>query len=326
MASQFRKTKTTTVDNTGFSNTSGTSGARIVDKNGSVNVRKTGIPFFEQISLFHSLIRMSSGKFLFTVFLFYAITNVFFATIYMLVGVENLQGIVANENDLLSGFQQAIFFSSQTLTTVGYGHISPVGLLANIVAAVESFVGILSFAMVTGLLYGRFTLPKAFLKFSENILVAPYKGQRALMIRFATYKNNHITDVEAKMTVAYRAMEDGKKVSKFFTPRLEIDKITSLALSWTLVHVLDENSPFFDMGKEELLNADYEIMYHIKGFDEHFSNIVQQRYSYTREEMIYGAKFLPAFYSEQDGSTTVLELNKLNLHEPATVPEPAYSV
>ena len=189
----------------------------------------------------------------------------------------------------------------------------------------ESFVGILSFAMVTGLLYGRFTLPKAYLRFSENILVAPHKGQRALMIRIASYKNNHITDVEARMTMALRIVEDGKKVTKFFTPKLEIEKITSLALSWTLVHLIDENSPYYDMGREELLQSDFEIMYHIKGFDDHFSNIVQQRSSYTREEVVYGAKFLPTFYSEEDGSTTVLELDKLNLHEPAKVPEPEYS-
>lgn len=76
------------------------------------------------------------------------------------------------------------------------------------------------------------------------------------------------------------------------------------------------------MGKEELQQADFEIMYHIRGFDDHFSNIVQQRSSYTEDELVYGAKFMPAFYSSEDGSTTVLELDKLNQHEPAEVPEP----
>lgn len=322
MASHFRRNKTAPVENTGFSTTSGARGARLINKDGTLNLRKTGLPFWEQISWFHTLIRMPTGKFLLSVFLFYGIANVLFATIYIMIGVHNLQGIDAKEADILNGFQQAFFFSSQTLTTVGYGHISPVGLSANIVAAIESFVGILSFAMVTGLLYGRFTMPKAYLRFSDNILVAPHKGQRALMIRIASYKNNHITDVEAKMTMAMRIVEDGKKVSKFFSPKLEIDRITSLALSWTIVHVIDENSPFYDMGKEEILQSDFEIMYHIKGFDDHFSNIVQQRSSYTREEMVYGAKFRPAFYSTEDGSTTVLELDKLNEHEPMQVPEP----
>lgn len=325
MAGNFRKSRTKTVENTGFSNTSGARGARLVNKDGTLNLRKTGLPFWEQISLFHTLIKMPTWKFLLSVFLFYAIANMIFAALYIMIGVHNLQGIDAKETDALNGFAQAFFFSSQTLTTVGYGHISPVGLQANIIASLESFAGILSFAMVTGLLYGRFTLPKAYLRFSDNILVAPHKGQRALMIRIASYKNNHITDVEAKMTLAMRTTEEGKKVSKFFSPKLEIDRITSLALSWTIVHLIDEESPFYDMGKDEILEGDFEIMYHIKGFDDHFSNIVQQRGSYTRDEMVYGAKFRPAFYSTEDGSTTVLELDKLNLHEPATIPEPVYS-
>lgn len=228
MAERFRRNKTNTVDNTGFSNSSGVRGARLINKDGSLNLRKTGLPFWEQISLFHTLIRMKSWKFLVSVLLFYAVTNVFFAFLYLMVGVENLQGIVGDNNDLLNGFQQAFFFSSQTLTTVGYGHISPVGLSANIVAAIESFVGILSFAMVTGLLYGRFTLPKAYLKFSENIIVAPHKGYRALMIRLASYKNNHITDVEAKMTVALRVKENGKEVPVSLHPNWRLTKLHPL--------------------------------------------------------------------------------------------------
>lgn len=326
MANHFRRQKTQAVDNSGFSNTSGSQGARLINKDGSLNLRKTGLPIWEQISLFHTLLRMKTGKFLLVVFLFYAVTNVLFASIYLLIGVENLQGIDTSAHAQLSGFAQAIFFSSQTLTTVGYGHISPVSLGANIVAAVESFIGILSFAMVTGLLYGRFTQPKAYLRFSENIIVAPFKGQRAMMIRLASFKNNHITDVEAKMTMGLRVMEDGKKVTRFYTPKLQIDKITSLALSWTIVHPIDEESPFYEMGREELLQSDFEIMFHIKGFDGHFSNVVQQRTSYTAQEMVYGARFLPAFYSVEDGSTTVLELDKLNHHEPAMLPEPEYSV
>lgn len=323
MASPFRRNKNNLVDNTGFSKTGS---ARLVNKDGTLNLRKAGLPFWTRISLFHTLIRMPTIRFLLSVLLFYAIANVIFATLYIVVGVENLQGIVVDDADILNGFQQAFFFSSQTLTTVGYGHISPVGLSANIIAAIESFVGILSFAMVTGLLYGRFTLPKAYLKFSDNIIVAPYKGQRALMVRIASYKNNHITDLEAKITIAMRVTEGGKKVSKFFTPDLEMDKISSLALSWTIVHLIDENSPLYELGKEEMLHADFEIMYNIKGFDDHFSNIVQQRSSYTPNELVYGAKFKPAFYGAEDGSTTVLELDKLNLHEPAKVPEPNESM
>lgn len=313
------------INNTGFSNNSSIEGNRILNKDGSVNVKKVGLPFWERISLFHTLIRMKAWKFLLVVFSFYATINVIFALLYVLIGVENLKGVSIEADNMLNGFEQAFFFSSQTLTTVGYGHISPLGLASNIVAALESFVGILSFAMVTGLLYGRFSLPKAYIKFSENVLVSPHKGYRALMIRIASFKNNHITDVEASANMAMHFMDGDKEVTRYFRLDLEINKITSLALSWTIVHLIDENSPLYEIGEEELKHSDIELMYYIKGFDENFSNIVQQRTSYTIEEIVYGAKFEPTFYRANDASCTILDIDKLNSHKPAKVPEPVIS-
>lgn len=328
MANQFRRNRgrANNIENTGFSNISSAEGNRLINKDGSINLRKTGMPLWERVSLFHILIRMKWPKFLAIVFLFYAIINCLFAVIYVIIGVEHLRGVSVEADNLLNGFEQAFFFSSQTLTTVGYGHISPIGFATNIVAALESFVGILSFAMMTGLLYGRFSLPRAYLKFSENILVSPHKGYRALMIRIASYKNNHLTDVEAKITMAIHYKDNGKEVTRFYTPKLEISKVASLALSWTIVHLIDEDSPLYEMSMAELRETDIEVFYHIKGFDENFSNIVQQRTSYTVNEIVYGAKFTPAFHRSEDGTTTELELDKLNAHEPAPVPEPDGSI
>jgi inward rectifier potassium channel len=321
MATHRRRKHFKDIDNTGFStNNSNTEGGRLTNKDGSINLRKTGIPFWERISLYHTLLRMKRGKFLLVVFAFYTTMNILFASIYIAVGVENLRGIIPG-NDMLSNFEQAFFFSSQTLTTVGYGHISPAGLPANIVASLESFVGILSFALVTGLLYGRFTRPRAYLMFSHNILVAPHKGKRALMVRVASYKNNHLTDVEAQVTVAMHINENGNKKRAFYNLPLEIKRINSLALSWTLVHIIDEESPLFQMEQEDLLVSDIELIYHLKGFDDHFSNTVQQRTSYVYSEIRYGAKFSPVFHRSEDQSTTILELDKLNAHEPVQLPE-----
>lgn len=317
----IRKRKFEAITNTGFStNNSRTEGGRLTNKDGSVNLHKTGVPFWERISLYHSLLRMSRGKFLFIVFSFYTVMNVLFASLYMLAGVENLQGIIPG-NDLMTNFQQAFFFSSQTLTTVGYGHISPVGLTANVIASLESFVGILSFALVTGLLYGRFTRPKAYLLFSHNLIIAPHKGGRALMARVATYKNNHLTDVEALVNIAMHVEENGQRVRRFYPLPLEISKINSLALSWTMVHMIDDNSPLYMMSEEEIQQADVEILFFMKGFDDHFSNVVQQRTSYTFNEMVFGAKFVPMFHRSEDNSTTILDLSKINAYEKAELPE-----
>ncbi|MBS1772130.1 MAG: Inward rectifier potassium channel Irk [Bacteroidetes bacterium] len=319
---QPRRRKFEAIGNTGFSTSSNnTEGGRLTRKDGSVNLRKTGMPFWERISLYHSLLRMTRGKFLLCVFLFYSTLNVLFAGLYLLTGVENLRGVTP-EGDGLNNFEQAFFFSSQTLTTVGYGHISPSGLAANVIASLESFIGILSFALVTGLLYGRFTRPRAYLVYSDNVIFAPFKDGMALMSRIATYKNNHLTDVEALVTIAMHITDDnGNKARRFYPLDLEIKKVNSLALSWTLVHPVDENSPLYGMTQDEIKEAEVEILYFIKGFDDHFSNIVQQRYSYVFSEIVFGAKFQPMFRRSDDNMSTVLELDKINLFEPVKLPQ-----
>lgn len=317
-----RRRRFEAIGNTGFSTSnSNTEGGRLNRKDGTLNLVKTGKLFWERISLYHTILAMPFIKFIILVFAFYTVMNVFFAGIYILIGVENLKGIISTD-DVMNNFQQAFFFISQTLTTLGYGHISPYGLATYIVASLESFIGILSFALVTGVLYGRFSRPKAYLIYSDNAIVAPFKGGRALMSRIATYKNNHLTDVEAVVTIAIHIYDDsGNKVRRFYPLELEIKKVNSLALSWTLVHPIDEESPLYGMTEDEIRDADVEILYFIKGFDDHFSNIVQQRFSYVYSEIIFGAKFLPMFRRSDDNTSTVLELDKINLHEPAILPE-----
>lgn len=326
MATGLRQKKTfESIGNTGFSTGPRTEAGRLNNKDGSVNIRKVGIPFWERISLYHTLLRLPRWKFFLMVFLFYTTLNIFFASLYLLLGVHHLQGV--NQSvDMLSNFEQAFFFSSQTLTTVGYGHISPVGLWANVVASLESFVGILAFALVTGLLYGRFTRPKAYLLFSNNLLFAPFKDSYALMTRVASYKNNHITDVEAQVTLVMHVKENGNDVRRFFNLPLEIKRINSLALSWTLVHHINEDSPLYLMSADEIQQAEIEVLYHLKGFDDHFANTVQQRTSYVFSEMVMGGKFLPMFDRSPDNTTTILELNKIHAYDLVSIPELEKSV
>lgn len=324
MAKHFHSNRFKNLENTGFGPNSTIEGARLTNKDGSTNLRKTGLPFWERISVYHTLLRMKPTNFLLCVLLLYTSVNLFFASLYFFIGIEHLSG-AGTSASLFEQFMDAFFFSSQTLTTVGYGHVAPMGMAANAVAAIESLVGILIFALVTGLIYGRFARPRAYIVFSNNLLVSPYKGGRALMLRIATYKNNHLTDVEATVTIAIHIEENGKPVTRFYPLPLEYPRVNSLALSWTIVHPIDDKSPLYGYSEEDMINSKMELIVSIKAFDDHFSNIVQQRTSYTYREMVYGARFLPMFQRAPSGSHTILQLDKVNAYEKARLPEPEHN-
>ncbi len=319
MAGPQNRFRLMNIDNTGFGTNSSVEGGRLVNPDGSNNVKKRGLPIWERISFYHALLQMKRSHFFLTIMLFYTATNVFFASIYFLVGVHNLSGIPHSESvfdELLAAF----FFSSQTLTTVGYGHVAPTGLITNAIASTESLIGILAFAVVTGLIYGRFSRPRAFLLFSSNALMAPYKDGRALMVRMATYKNNHLTDVEAQLTIALHVDENGKVVTRFYPLPLEMSRISSMASSWTIVHNITEESPLYNYDLKALSEAKAEVMVYVRAFDDHFSNTVQQRTSYLSSQVSFGARFIPMFQRSDDGTYTLLDLSKINAHEPADLP------
>ncbi len=249
------------------------------------------------------------------VFLFYTVMNLFFACLYMLIGIDKLAGSATGTN-FFDNFSQAFFFSSQTLTTVGYGHIAPVGLVANSLASIESFLGIMTFALVTGMFYARFSRPKAYIRFSDNFLVSPFKEGRAIMFRLATDKNNHLTDVEAQVTVAVHQMEQGTRATKFYQLPLDISRINSLAISWTCVHHLNEDSPLAGFTEQDFRDSAIELMVTIKAFDDHFSTTVQQRTSYAHGELVYGAKFAMMYERGQSGTHTQVMLDKINDYHP----------
>jgi len=226
-----------------------------------------------------------------------------------------------NSGTSFKNFTEVFFFSAQTFTTVGYGRISPVGFAASTVSTFEAFLGLLSFAIATGLFYGRFARPKAFLKFSDNALIAPYKDITAFMFRLAPYKNNALSEVEVKLTLGITTEENGKLFDKFYDLELEFAKINGLALSWTIVHPIDDKSPFYGLSKEDIANTDMEVIVFIKAFDQVFSNNVITRTSYVSSEIVWGAKFKMMYHPSEDKNKTILDVSKLNEYEKMPLPE-----
>lgn len=300
------------VNDSGFSHIPRAKGARLINKDGSSNVNKLGLSFLQRFSLFHFFISIQWIPFFLTLFLGFVLLNIFFACVYIVIGIDGIGGAEFLYD--VSDFMKAFYFSTQALTTVGFGQLHPITDAVSIIAAIESFIGLLAFAMATGLLYGRFSKPKAKLIFSDNVLYAPFNDGNALMLRLANSKESQIIDVVADVFFTYIENENGESKRKYFNLPLEISKINILATSWTLVHPLDKDSPIAHFIKEDYLNKEAEILIQLQGFDVTYNQMVNTRTSYKAEELIWGAKFKRIFNSDINGVPTI-DLNELSTFE-----------
>jgi len=298
-------------DDTGFSSNTGNYGGRFVNKDGTFNVRKEGIPFWERFSMFHTMLTLPTWKFISVIVIFFILINLLFTFIFWMVGASEFTGMITESNWHI--FREMFFFSTETFSTVGYGRVNPVGGIANFFAAADALTGSLFFALVTGLLYGRFSKPKAYIQFTKHALIGPYKDITGLMFRFVSFKDNHtLTDVEVKVSLSILEEENGKSVYKFYSLPLERTRVDSLPMNFTVVHPIDNESPIQGLTLEDMRNSDFEIYVSLRGYDDGYSSTVLQRTSYTYNEIIFNAKFVQMYKESGDGNTTIVNLNKLN--------------
>ena len=300
-----------TNNDTGFGTNASSYGSRFINKDGTFNLRKEGLSIIKRFSIYQRMLNLPRWKFIAIIALFYVIINLLFTIGYFVIGDDQLRGLIATSP--WGRFKEIYFFSTQTFTTVGYGRVNPAGDGANMLSSIEALTGFLSFAIATGLIYGRFARPRSYLAFSEHALISPYKDKTALMFRFVSYKDNHVlTNVEIKVNVALKVQENNKSVYRFYDLELERYKVDNLPMNWTVVHAINENSPLLGFSYDDLVASDVELYVLIIGFDDVFSSHVLQRTSYTFQEMKVNAKFIPMYRESDDGKTTILELHKLN--------------
>lgn len=289
---------------------------RLLNRDGSFNVKRRGRHFWQSLSVYHALLTTAWWKFGLLVVGYYGLSNLFFATIYVLLGPGVLKG--SNTNLPENGFLQAFFFSIQTFSTIGFGNIVPVGIAANIVVAIESLAGLLGFALATGLLFARFSRPTANIIFSEWAVIAPYRGVTAFEFRITNGRSNQLIEVEAKVIFSRFEQVDGVSLRRFYPLKLEREKVAFFPLSWTVVHPIDKSSPLNGITHEQMLSSNAEFLILLTGIDETFSQTVHSRSSYKADEVVWDAKFSNIFDPLSGDNTLAIDLTRFHSIERAS--------
>lgn len=258
---------------------------RLLNRDGSFNIRRRGLVR----SPYHALLVMSWPQFIGLLAAVYVVTNVLFGAGYLLAGPDSIHGLTGTGSG--SRFVEGFFFSVQTLSTVGYGQLYPVGLAANILMTAEAIVGLLAFALSTGLVFARFSRPTADIVFSDNAVVAPYRGEKAFEFRIVNQRQNEIIELRAKVVFSQREVRNGRAVRRFYDLSLERDRVTFFPASWTIVHPIDKRSPLYGLSPEGCRWADAEFLVLLTGMDDTFSQVVHARASYKADEVLWNARF-----------------------------------
>jgi inward rectifier potassium channel len=280
---------------------------RVIGEDGRFNVHRRGTTWRDFHPYLH-LVNMGWPRFLASLFLGYIVVNSLFAGVYFVLGPGQLSG--ADAPTQWGRFMNEFYFSSHTLSTVGYGNIAPKATAANIVATFEALVGVLGFAVATGLLFGRVSRPSARLGFSENLLVAPYQEGASLQFRMVNRRANSLMELEAKVMLMTVESVDGKLQRNYKMLRLERPSVLFMPLSWTVVHPIDEDSPLWGKTAEDVARLQAEVLILVKGYDDTFSQTVLARHSYRHDEFLWNRRFAPAFFVDDEGDL-VLELKKV---------------
>jgi inward rectifier potassium channel len=284
---------------------------RVINPDGSFNVLRLG-GNWRDVNPYLHLVSISWTKFFGWVLLAYILVNSLFAAVYFQLGPGALtHGLdpIRSPDRLL----QCFFFSSQTLTTVGFGAIAPATPAANILAAFEALAGLLGFAVATGLLFGRVSRPSARIGFSRKALISPYQDGMSFQFRMVNRRANTLIEPAATLMLMTVDRADGGSRRDFKMLKLERPSIMLFPLTWTIVHPIDSDSPLFGKTAADLEALQAEFMVLVKAWDETFSQTVHQRFSYRYSDLVWGGKFTPAFGVDADGNLQV-HVDKVGNH------------
>lgn len=282
---------------------------RFVNRDGSFNVRRTGLAFWSSLSPYHLLLTVSWGKFLSLMTLYFVLINGAFALAYLACGAGALSGPAEDPHNR---FWQAFFFSVHTFATIGYGNIAPIGMAANLIVVIESLAGLLATAIITGLIFARFSRPTARIVFSNQAVIAPYKDITGFMFRITNARKTQLIAVEAKINLSLYEGGNGPTNRRFHQLKLERSRVDVFPLSWTIVHPIDEDSPLYGYTEDMLCHTDAEFVIMLTAIDETSAQMVHTRSSYKCNELVWGAKFSSIYEPIADDEPITIDVGRLH--------------
>ncbi len=285
---------------------------RISHKEKSTSIFHKGVPF----DFYYYLLKTTWSKFFILLALIYIVVNLFFTFLYYFIG--GVRGIGSN------ALMDCFFFSSQTISTVGYGNMYPESFEAHMVAMVELVMGVVFNAMLTGAIFSKFSRPSTFLYFSQKVLINRKKnGPWRLKLRVANVRNDAISNVRASLSLVINEKgEGGQILHKSYDLNLKLDKVPNLMFSWILVHKIDRTSPFYSILRDKdetkmrknLRDNHPMIILSISGIDKIYMQEVHAHYRYTYDDISWNYQYMDCIQTTNDGST-ILDYSKLDLLE-----------
>ena len=282
---------------------------RLLNRDGTFNVKRNGLGLRSQFSLYHALLTMSWPRFLGVCALHFFGINLGFAACYIAAGPGAILGEPAV--DLAGRWWQAFFFAVETSSTVGYGHLFPGTYTAEWIMTIQALFGILTVALITGLVFARFSRPMADILFSRRGVIAPFGDGTAFMFRIANRRRNQLVNLSARVILALRDSQMTGRRSFHDLP-LERSRVDFFPLHWTLVHPIDEKSPLYGITETQLGELEAEFLILLRGFDETFSQEVHTRSSYAAPEITWGAKFASVFEAPTEDEPITIDLSRLH--------------
>jgi inward rectifier potassium channel len=270
----------------------------MVSRGGRPNIIRLGLSRRRFSDVYHQLLNMSWPRLLGIITVLYLAGNMVFAIIYWMDpgALENASG----------SYLDAFFFSVQTMATIGYGKMVPHSVFANLMVTFEAFMGLLSLAMVTGLLFAKFSRPTARVLFSQVAVISQRDGVQSLMLRMANERGNQIVEAQLRLVLARNeTTKEGERVRRFYDLPLLRDRNAIFALTWTAVHPITPTSPLWGATANSLREVQAEIICSLMGIDETFSQTVHSRHSYVADELMWNARFVDILSMQQDGKRIV---------------------